>query len=105
MWFSCVVVGGSDMLKVMGAGFARTGTTSVMAALDQLGYSPSYHMSTIFAPPEHIALTICNSRKGRHDAQRNLVVSPWSGPTSSGAPARRLQPRSHKRGGSRAVQC
>jgi hypothetical protein len=43
------------LLKVIGAGFARTGTTTVMAALEQLGFGPCYHMNTIFAHPEHLA--------------------------------------------------
>ncbi|KAL1917966.1 uncharacterized protein VTP21DRAFT_3232 [Calcarisporiella thermophila] len=31
-------------LKVIGAGFGRTGTLSLMVALDQLGFGPCYHM-------------------------------------------------------------
>jgi hypothetical protein len=32
-------------VKVIGAGFARTGTTSLEAALEELG--PCYHMATL----------------------------------------------------------
>lgn len=42
------------MLSIVGAGFGRTGTTSLKAALDSLGYGPCYHMSEVFAHPEHI---------------------------------------------------
>jgi hypothetical protein len=40
-------------LKVIGAGFGRTGTTSLKAALETLGFSPCYHMTEVFAHPEH----------------------------------------------------
>ena len=40
-------------LKIIGAGFGRTGTMSLKAALDQLGY-PCYHMVECFPKgPEH----------------------------------------------------
>ena len=36
---------GADMsLKIIGAGFPRTGTRSLKAALEQLGYGPCHHM-------------------------------------------------------------
>lgn len=34
-------------LKVIGAGFGRTGTSSLKLALEQLGFGPCYHMSEI----------------------------------------------------------
>jgi hypothetical protein len=34
-------------LKVIGAGFGRTGTTSLKSALEQLGFEPSYHMAEV----------------------------------------------------------
>ena len=34
-------------LKVIGAGFGRTGTLSLKTALEQLGYSPCHHMSEV----------------------------------------------------------
>ncbi|GLU48426.1 sulfotransferase family protein [Nocardiopsis ansamitocini] len=40
------------MLKVIGAGFPRTGTSSMKAALDRLGFGPCHHMYTIMAVPE-----------------------------------------------------
>jgi hypothetical protein len=40
------------MLKVIGAGLPRTGTTSTKAALEQLGFGPCYHMFEIFTHPD-----------------------------------------------------
>lgn len=41
-------------IEVIGAGLGRTGTTSLKAALEALGYGPCYHMTEVFAHPEHI---------------------------------------------------
>jgi sulfotransferase family protein len=43
-------------LKVIGAGFGRTGTLSLQAALEELGFSRCYHMTEVFAHPEHAAV-------------------------------------------------
>jgi hypothetical protein len=40
-------------LAVIGAGFPRTGTASLKAALEMLGFGPCYHMSEVFAHPGH----------------------------------------------------
>lgn len=40
-------------MKVIGAGFGRTGTMSLKVALERLGYDPCYHMTEVFAHPEH----------------------------------------------------
>lgn len=40
-------------MKVIGAGFGRTGTSSLKAALETLGFGPCYHMTEVFAHPEH----------------------------------------------------
>jgi hypothetical protein len=40
------------MLKVIGAGLPRTGTTSTKAALERLGFGPCHHMFEIFTHPE-----------------------------------------------------
>jgi hypothetical protein len=40
-------------VKVIGAGFGRTGTASLKAALEELGFGPCYHMAEDFANPEH----------------------------------------------------
>ena len=40
-------------MKVIGAGFGRTGTMSLKVALEKLGFGPCYHMTEVFAHPEH----------------------------------------------------
>ncbi len=40
-------------MKVIGAGFGRTGTASLKRALEELGFGPCYHMTEVFANPEH----------------------------------------------------
>ena len=44
------------MLKVIGAGFGRTGTASLKTALEHLGFGPCYHMFEVFDNPHHVAL-------------------------------------------------
>ena len=41
-------------LDVIGAGLGRTGTTSLKAALEGLGFGPCYHMTELFEHPEHL---------------------------------------------------
>jgi hypothetical protein len=41
-------------VKVVGAGFRRTGTMSLKAALEELGFGPCYHMIEVFEHPEHV---------------------------------------------------
>lgn len=40
-------------LEVIGAGFGRTGTKSLKAALEELGFGPCYHMFEFLGNPEH----------------------------------------------------
>src|SRR5262249_26782272 len=40
-------------LKVIGAGFGRTGTHSLKIALEMLGFAPCYHMVEVFTHPGH----------------------------------------------------
>jgi hypothetical protein len=40
-------------MKVIGAGFGRTGTLSLKAALERLGFGPCYHMVEFLEHPEH----------------------------------------------------
>jgi hypothetical protein len=40
-------------VKVIGAGFGRTGTLSLKAALERLGFGPCYHMVEFLEHPEH----------------------------------------------------
>ncbi len=43
-------------LKVIGAGFGRTGTSSLQVALEQLGFGKCYHMREVFVHREHAPL-------------------------------------------------
>lgn len=44
-------------LKVIGAGFGRTGTLSLQAALEELGFARCYHMTEVLAAhPEHASV-------------------------------------------------
>ena len=43
-------------MKVIGAGFGRTGTLSLKHALERLGFGPCYHMAEVAAHPEHVDL-------------------------------------------------
>lgn len=43
-------------LKLIGAGFGRTGTLSLKAALEQLGLGRCYHMFEVVTRPDHIEL-------------------------------------------------
>ena len=41
-------------IRVIGAGFGRTGTLSIRHALEDLGYGPCYHMKAALTRPWHI---------------------------------------------------
>jgi Sulfotransferase domain len=43
-------------LKLIGAGFGRTGTLSLKVALEKLGFGPCYHMAEVFPRPDHVAI-------------------------------------------------
>ncbi|WP_150135130.1 sulfotransferase family protein [Streptomyces hyaluromycini] len=43
------------MLEIIGAGFGRTGTLSLKAALERLGYGPCHHMQEVFSHQETIS--------------------------------------------------
>ena len=40
-------------MRVIGAGFGRTGTASLQSALEDLGFGPCYHMIEVFEHPQH----------------------------------------------------
>jgi hypothetical protein len=42
-------------LRIVGAGFGRTGTLSLKNALEMLGFGPCYHMFEVVERPDHIA--------------------------------------------------
>ena len=54
-------------MRVVGAGFGRTGTTSLKAALEQLGFGPSYSLSEVFANPEHVGFWEAAGRPTREE--------------------------------------
>ena len=43
-------------LKLIGAGYGRTGTLSLKLALEQIGYGPCHHMTEVLLAPETIGL-------------------------------------------------
>lgn len=55
-------------LKVIGAGYGRTGTASLKLALDRLGFGPTHHMSEVLPNPERVERW---TRIGRGEAQQN----------------------------------
>jgi Sulfotransferase domain len=50
-------------VKVIGAGFGRTGTMSLKVALESLGFGPCYHMTEVFAHPKHTGFWISAWRR------------------------------------------
>lgn len=59
-------------MKVIGAGFGRTGTNSLQIALIELGFGPCYHMNELFKRPEHADLWLEAMNTGRMDWERIL---------------------------------
>lgn len=51
-------------IRVIGAGFGRTGTLSLKNALEQIGFGPCYHMSEVIDRPDHGAAWFRTSRGG-----------------------------------------
>lgn len=41
-------------LEIIGAGYARTGTTTAKSALERLGFGPCYHMFEVFSHFDHV---------------------------------------------------
>jgi hypothetical protein len=59
-------------LRVVGAGFGRTGTMSLKLALEQLGLGACYHMTELAAHPEHAPLWLAFARGERIDVAEIL---------------------------------
>ncbi|HEY7486083.1 MAG TPA: sulfotransferase [Streptosporangiaceae bacterium] len=53
-------------MKVIGAGFARTGTATLTAALKTLGFGPCYHMFEVMERPERVRQWLA-AAEGRPD--------------------------------------
>jgi Sulfotransferase domain len=60
-------------LRIIGAGFGRTGTSSLKVALEQLGFRPCYHMLEVTARPEHAALWLA-AEGGESIDWKNLLA-------------------------------
>ena len=60
-----------DALAVIGAGFGRTGTTSLKRALELLGFGPCYHMQTVMTRPGHARFWL-RAKAGRGDFRGGL---------------------------------
>ena len=45
-----------DIAQVIGAGLPRTGTSSLVAAMQILGFGPSFHFTEIYYNPEYIPI-------------------------------------------------
>jgi hypothetical protein len=72
-------------LKVIGAGFGRTGTLSLKLALEELGFGPCYHMVEVNAHPEHDAMWLALARGESSDwhPMLNGFASTVDWPTTS----------------------
>jgi hypothetical protein len=60
-------------LKIIGAGFGRTGTHSLKLALEQLGLAPCYHMAEVFSHPGHAGQWDAIARGGKPDWDKLLA--------------------------------
>ena len=71
------------LLKVIGAGFGRTGTLSLKHALDELGFGPCYHMMETRHHPDHDAAWIALARGETQEWQSILTgyqsIVDWPG--------------------------
>ncbi len=54
-------------MKIIGAGFGRTGTTSLKAALETLGFGSAYHLTEVFTHPDHVCFWEAARRGERVD--------------------------------------
>ncbi|MFI0483830.1 sulfotransferase family protein [Actinomadura sp. 9N215] len=68
-------------MDVIGAGFGRTGTASLKAALERLGLGPCYHMSTIIAEPHRVRHWL-DIGEGRTVSPAGPEAGPEAGPGS-----------------------
>ena len=58
-------------LKIIGAGFGRTGTYSLKLALEKLGFGPCYHMADVMVKQNHVEMWN-DAIDGRYDWQKIL---------------------------------
>lgn len=62
-------------LKVIGAGYGRTGTASLKLALERLGFGPCHHMSEVLPNPDRIALW---TKIGQQSAKGSVELKLWN---------------------------
>ena len=60
-------------LRIVGAGFGRTGTMSLKLALEELGFRACYHMTELAAHPDHAPLWLALARGERVDRVRAMA--------------------------------
>lgn len=63
-------------MKVIGAGYGRTGTLSLKIALEKLGFAPCYHMEEVMKRPQHIDTWLAISQGQPVDWQAFLGAYP-----------------------------
>lgn len=54
-------------LQLIGAGLGRTGTLSLKAALERIGYGPCYHMIEVLSAPQRARHWLERTRSSSHD--------------------------------------
>jgi hypothetical protein len=54
-------------LQLIGAGLGRTGTLSLKAALERIGYGPCHHMIEVLIAPERARHWLARTSTGSHD--------------------------------------
>jgi len=62
-------------MQIIGAGFGRTGTTSIKKALEDLGFGPCYHMQEVIKNPAHVSFWRSARSRSREDWLR--VFAPY----------------------------
>ncbi|MFD0683209.1 sulfotransferase family protein [Actinomadura fibrosa] len=73
------------MVKLINAGLGRTGTTSLKAALDRLGYGPCYHMFDVVGDEARLAQwerIVCDGEPPDWDAVFAGYTSAVDGPSA-----------------------
>ena len=73
------------MLKLINAGLGRTGTTSLMAALDQLGFGRCYHMLDLVSTEESLEQwerIVCDGQQPDWEAIYDGYTSAVDGPNA-----------------------
>lgn len=73
------------MLKLINAGLGRTGTTSLQAALERLGFGPCYHMFDIISSQERLAQwekIVCDGERPDWEAVFDGYTTAVDGPSA-----------------------